>query len=372
MYPHEQKIPNIFGGDNTISKRISKILRSEDPRDQAYNGEPNFPKMREINGKYTENLGIVTFRTPYGQIGLDRSLVKKLTVKQIKEIQNLDGLLHPQTESVDTRGNDKEDKVVFLAHSTLSDIVGKDVVVKKSDKATDKMTAKEQFVASKILKRVVAEAQLDDLVEVNEAFGYIMDGNEKNYLFLERVMGSSLQEMQNNKVEEIPDPKLHEIYRSLTGKLENIIDNIENDPLYITAKDLKNSNWLQMKLKKLKYLNNKTDFNKQKRKHNQNTFPLGFDKTARNYRHFYNQKTEIFNSIKNIIYHLEDQMKDPDPNMKYYIISEAIQVIILNKTNLNSSWASEIKKDIKYGQDNLMYDRIKEKIIIIDSGPRKE
>jgi hypothetical protein len=83
---------------------------------------------------------------------------------------------------------------------------------------------------------------------------------------------------------------------------------------------------------------------------------------------YFEDKSYILVSINSYLKKIDQLSHTNDKKEMYYLISELIW-FLMNQTGVSSGWIKDIHKHKDYGQDNLMYDIDKQKIIIVDPGP---
>jgi len=222
-------------------------------------------------------------------------------------------------------------------------------LVKKTDSSGDGLSPLQQFEAGKVIQRATEIADLTEIVEVNKIFGFIQTKGQ-NYLFLEPVNGDNFQQMQKGEVEQIPVAKLVEILQTLKTKLSKMKHEIENDPIFIQAKQVYFENTEQEK------------------------HPLGYDETISNLKHFYYSSSDEspmsnISFINQYLDSLDKQIQNQEKDHVYNLIANIIQFLLKEKALVHPNYVVDIVKYPSLGQDNLMYDKTTGKIVIIDPGP---
>jgi hypothetical protein len=237
----------IFGYTKSIPLgSVNKIRFGPRSKDS---GLVDYKNAKEKERIYNTNLGIVTFETELGKIGLDRKVLSAIDRSQIRSIGDISRLIEPQPESVDPRSH--QEKVIFQVNPKLSSLVGKDLVVKCNNKSGDNLLPQQQFEASKIIQKAVIEANLSDIVEVNKAIGFVQNA-DAGYLFLEKVNGYNFKELESGSCGEIPADFLNQIFARFNDNLNILKESIENDPDFILAKQISKQNNLENLLRHLK------------------------------------------------------------------------------------------------------------------------
>ena len=366
----KQQIPNkphkTFGTNESIPHSTVKYIRIEDPYHKQFS-QVDYKRIQTANREFSSNLQMVKLNFPFGTVGFDRPTLKKIGMKNLRNIHDISDLLTPLDSSLDPRNN--QEKTVFEANPHLNEMIGNKVAVKHMDRSGDGLSPEQQFEAGKLLEKAVNQAGLGDLVEINKAFGYIQSSEHGNLLFLEKVNGANFQQMQRNEKDGIAKEDIQNITDQLITQLEQMKATITSDTDYNEGKRIASENMLQTSLRLLKHANQKTDLNKDKRADLKEKYPKGYRETINSLEFFYAQNHHILDRIQGIITELQSQYQDQDSSIVYNTIAGALQYIIHGKSDINQGFVSDINKTHSYGQDNLMWDEVKKKIIIIDPGP---
>jgi hypothetical protein len=345
------------------------IIRYGDPKSESYT-KVNDDLMVAERLRFNSNLGIVTIQTAWGQVGIDRDTLKRVGVKKLREIRTVEELkllIEPTLESLDPREN--QEKTIFLASQTLHETLESAVVVKNTSLSGDGMTPEAQFEAGKILQKAIVQAGLETFVEVNKAYGYIQGGDAGSYLFLERVDGFSFQQMQRGEAAEMPEEAKAKLIIQIKDKLEKFKAQLRSLPDFSLAEKVGKENKLSEFARKLSFLNQRTNIRQQKRDEINSQYPLGFDDTSFNYRYFYRTIENKIKAVDKLISRFDEVYDKNDTYTFYNLVSSSLEYILNEETEINPDWIVDIAKKGSYGQDNLMYDVIKDKIIIVDPGP---
>ena len=359
-----ENVPRLFGSNKPLG-RVSGVVRGLDPKKDDYT-QIDFYGMNKEHGRLTANLGIVTLKIEGVQLGFNRETLRKVGVAKIRSLQkSLPDLIRPTEEFLDPRNN--QAKTIYAANSELNDLFGAEIVVKKSDFSGDGLSPEQQFEAGKVSQRAVDQAQLGKIVEVNKAFGYIQ-GNEVNYLFLEKVNGHNFQQMQNGQAESIPTQDLKKIFSFLKERLQDWKNEIIIAPDFLEAQKISSENSVQSFLRKANYYNQKTNFSSLEREKNREKYSRDFQRVVKSYKYYYSEALGTISRVESLIEKI-NTVDHFDNKEVCNLISDSLYFILSEKSTVSINFIGDINKSKSYGQDNLMYDLTKQKIVIIDPGP---
>jgi hypothetical protein len=371
----------LFGSNNSIGKNrgiYDSLLaanvhkyNSDNPNSEIYEDyESDYKSSYEEHLRLNSNLGIVTFRLSGDkQVGIDRETLKKIGIKKIREIHNILDLFEPTKVNLDPR---KSEAVIFEGSRELNELIRQGVVIKVLEvhfgthaSNGDGLTPEQQFEAGKIIDKVVREIGLDDIVEVNKAFGYLKS-DDKNYLILEKVNGFNFQQFLKDQDKNIPDKELKSILECLISKLLIIKKSILENKNYILGKNISKESVLDKNIRRFRYLNQATNLDKRKRLDLKKTYEQGFTKSSENYKDYYLERSNHISELEGLLTKTENQIENLSKEV-YDLIPLTIEKILELGSLISGKYVSDISKSS--GSNNVMYDFDKKKLILIDPGP---